>query len=384
MEDEVRKREFDLRKREQVELKAKQEREEKDKKDREATFATIHKAEKRTKSIQDILAIEKTYVSVLSLVIRKFLSPLQASSKTMRPIISQEKIRNIFSITEVIYNYHQLLLDRLESRVKRWLADKMANPLQVGDIFIKWTDYMTCYSTYINNYNLAISTINECKKTVPAFAHFLKRLQADPECRNQELEYYIINPVQQLPRYILLLSDCLRNTQPEHPDFESLTQAVDKIRKVTSYVNEQKREAEDASAIVSIQQNIRGKFPTLLVPYRKFHKEGYLNFTENGVFRTKEGYSFLFNDLLVFTVKLASSKTEYTWRGQVSIGAASKLENLKDDAKTKNAFMLKGEDPNNNAPTSVTLSARSPAEKTAWMDTLKGVVSNYKPRQTFS
>ncbi len=74
----------------------------------------------------------------------------------------------------------------------------MAANLIIGDIFIKWvcahiqlyliesfilvlllisisqSDYMTCYSTYINNYNTAIATINECRKSNPAFLQYLK------------------------------------------------------------------------------------------------------------------------------------------------------------------------------------------------------------------
>lgn len=74
---------------------------------------------------------------------------------------------------------------------------------------------MSCYSTYINNYNTAVATINESKKSNSAFAQFLKviflyycqyylllqRVESDPEVRNQELETLIIAPVQQLPRY---------------------------------------------------------------------------------------------------------------------------------------------------------------------------------------
>lgn len=66
----MRKREAALRYREQQELLVKREREAKERKEREANFAVIHKAEKRTKAIHEMVSIEKTYVSVLGVVIR--------------------------------------------------------------------------------------------------------------------------------------------------------------------------------------------------------------------------------------------------------------------------------------------------------------------------
>eukprot|EP00026_Physarum_polycephalum_P001533 Phypoly_transcript_01535.p1 GENE.Phypoly_transcript_01535~~Phypoly_transcript_01535.p1 ORF type:complete len:1058 (+),score=191.57 Phypoly_transcript_01535:98-3271(+) len=375
MEAEVRKREQEMNRKYTEDKAARDAREKKEKEERDKReFDGKHKTEKRTKLIHDILQIERNYVNVLNLLIKKYLNPLQSSAKSQRPIIPTDKIKTIFSIVEVIFNYHQLLLDTLESRFKRWIADNMALPLLIGDIFIRMTDYMSCYSSYINNYNASLQTINECRKTNPGFLQFLKRVESDPEVRNQEIESFIITPVQQLPRYVMLLNDLLRNTPIEHPDHGSLSSAVEKFRRLTSFVNEQKREAEDAAAIVQIQTNMRGKFPSLLVPYRKFIKEGYLNFGENGLIRSKEGYTFLFNDLLVFTIK-STSKLEYTYKEELKLdpNANFKLENLKDDAKYKNGFLLKG-------TKSYTLLARTPVDKIAWMDAIKGAMSNVPKR----
>ncbi len=102
----------------------------------------------------------------------------------------------------------------------------------------------------------------------------------------EDLESFVIAPVQQLPRYpnpyslyalrliflnyIMLLSDLLRNTNNTHEDYSTLAKAVEKIREVTIYVNEQKREAEDAATIASKLSLIRGKCPNLAAPYLLF------------------------------------------------------------------------------------------------------------------
>jgi len=282
-----------------------------------------------------------------------------ASSK--KPIISAEKIKGIFSIIEVIYNYNSILLDSLETKMKRWVLDSLTTPLIIGDIFVKMTDYMHCYSTYINNYNTAMATLAEAKKTNPGFAAFLKKAESDPVCRMQDLEAFIINPIQQLPRYIMLLSDLSRSTPKDHPDFNNITLALEKMKNLTTFVNEQKREAESVQAIVSVQQRVRGKFPTLLTPHRKFIKEGAVGY-DNGTLKEKEGYVFLFNDLLVLA-KPTNKASEYKFKEQIVVKGL-KMQDNKDDQKIKNAFVLEG-------VKSWVLCAKTLADKTLWMSTIK-------------
>lgn len=70
-------------------------------------------------------------------LLQKFLNPLTTSAATKRPILPLEKVKAIFSIIEIIFNYNSLLLEGLESRMKRWIADNKATPLCFGDIFVK-------------------------------------------------------------------------------------------------------------------------------------------------------------------------------------------------------------------------------------------------------
>jgi hypothetical protein len=55
---------------------------------------------------------------------------------------------------------------------------------------------------------------------------------------------------------VLLLNDLVKNTPPDHIDLATLKEAVDKIKHLTSFVNEQKKESEAASVIVNIMHNI--------------------------------------------------------------------------------------------------------------------------------
>eukprot|EP00026_Physarum_polycephalum_P001287 Phypoly_transcript_01288.p1 GENE.Phypoly_transcript_01288~~Phypoly_transcript_01288.p1 ORF type:complete len:1072 (+),score=298.27 Phypoly_transcript_01288:159-3374(+) len=375
MEEEVKKREEEIAKRQEEEAQKQAEREAKEAEEAKVAAAEkakreeeIKKNDKRAKIVNEILQVEKNYCRVLNLIISKYLNPLQTSSKSARPILTPEKIRSIFSIVEVVYNYHHLLFEGLESRIKRWLADQMKNTLCIGDIFIRMADNLKCYSTYVNNYNTAMSTLSESSKNNPTFAQFLKRVQADPDLHFEDLESFLIAPIQQLPRYIMLLTDLQRNTLSTHEDFANLTQAVERIKALTIYVNEQKRMAEDLATLQAKQAIIKGKgCPNLAVQHRKFIREGLLNFGENNSIKTKEGYVFLFNDIIVITEKTTNkSGTEYHYKDQVQL----QLFRLEDDTRPgKNSFFLKG-------IKNYILEAHTPTEKNTWIEAIKKVMSN--------
>ena len=62
--------------------------------------------------------------------------------------------------------------------------------------------------------------------------------------------------MQRLPRYVLLLQDLNKNTVDNHIDKESCLQALDSIREVADYVNEEKRIIEDMQECAQLQDAI--------------------------------------------------------------------------------------------------------------------------------
>ncbi|EGG23752.1 pleckstrin domain-containing protein [Cavenderia fasciculata] len=357
MQQEILAREEDVkRKKEEEEHRRKKEEEQRrlaeeqrraqeaqDKASQEAAKAAqeASRAQKRTHIVQEIVQVEVNYVRNLGLIVKKFLNPLTSAAASKRPILTADKIKAIFSIVEIIHNFNSMLADGLQSRVKRWLADNKKDHLLIGDIFFKTTDFMTVYSTYINNYNNAIKTYKESRANNVPFVQFIRKVEADPELRDQELENLLITPVQQLPRYVMLLSDLIKTTNEDHPDYKSLVVALDKIKGVTSYVNERKRDAEDAMTMISIHQNLHGKLPNnFLAPHRKFVKEGTIQFgSSSGSFKDKDPVVFLFTDMLMMTIKHPNKPNEYKYRYSVMLTSSTTVE---DFPRINNGFLVKG------------------------------------------
>ena len=121
-------------------------------------------------------------------------------------------------------------------------------------------------------------------------------------------------PVQRIPRYVLLLRELRKYTPPDHPETEALTVALSKIESIGTHINESKRQVEQMSKLLDIQNRLRNKEFVIFKPDRRLIKEGLIRrLTEEYVLErsrdephsgdVEELLLFLFNDLLLWTSK---------------------------------------------------------------------------------
>ncbi len=65
-----------------------------------------------------------------------------------------------------------------------------------------------------------------------------------------DITNYLIAPIQRLPRYQLLIQELKKSTPLQHPDYEPLSVALEKIVSVNQFLNEEKRNAENVLEII--------------------------------------------------------------------------------------------------------------------------------------
>ena len=86
-------------------------------------------------------------------------------------------------------------------------------------------------------------------------------------------------PVQRIPRYvrkflkkilkqfidffikILLLTEILKNTHPDHCDFANLVAATDRMKNIANILNEKVREAENVTKMIQITTSFTNECP---------------------------------------------------------------------------------------------------------------------------
>eukprot|EP01119_Soliformovum_irregulare_P016467 TRINITY_DN4763_c0_g1_i2.p1 TRINITY_DN4763_c0_g1~~TRINITY_DN4763_c0_g1_i2.p1 ORF type:complete len:1139 (+),score=324.80 TRINITY_DN4763_c0_g1_i2:493-3417(+) len=253
---------------------------------------------KRDVIAQEIFDSEKKYVESLDLLVQMYMKPMQELPAVKSPQFSAA-VKTIFGDIQIIHGFNSLFLSRLEERMNDW------NPTQqLGPIFLELVDYMKVYTNYVNNYTLSIVTVTELKKQSQEVANFLENTKK--KCQYKDIQSLLIQPIQRLPRYVLLLQELKEATPSNHPDHDPLELAFVKMKVVADYVNEKKREAEDMNSVLIIQDQITYPFSEpepLIQPHRRFIKqEGVIQLSKKNEHKVRT--LFLFNDLLLLVRKV--------------------------------------------------------------------------------
>lgn len=192
----------------------------------------------------------------------------------------------------------------------------------MGKELLPFIPYLKLYQDYLNVYEEMNSTMRVLRSKKNSA--FVKYLCTQERTDNFTLESYLIEPVQRLPRYQLLLHEIVKHTEESHEDFCNLQQCLSEIGKLNAINNLKITEFEQRHKVFLIENRIINidinatysssrtllsswfsrsyecKYPKfrLVSPSRRFLKQGYLT----KVSRKKNiRYLFiLFNDLLLY------------------------------------------------------------------------------------
>lgn len=106
--------------------------------------------------------------------------------------------------------------------------------------------YMKMYTTYVQNFSDATQTLGKllAQKKYERFNAFVDQCRSDPRCQDLSLESFLVMPVQRIPRYKLLLTELLKNTEESNKDYTLLSKALEAIEVVAKLMNEDLRPNE--------------------------------------------------------------------------------------------------------------------------------------------
>jgi hypothetical protein len=264
--------------------------------------------EKRSSVINELIATEKNYVGKLECLIKDYLIPL---AETKDPDALQ-----ISSGPDVIVKLHRLLLDKLEK-----VPPYADNQLVIAEIFEKHGQFFKMYSTFLATYEQRMAKIALLKKRDNC-----KHVFAEAKRKGVEaIESLMINPVQRIPRYILILKEILKYTDECTPAYEKLKAVYDQVEKVCASINQDKAQNDSVSRIADLHEAIKDKFDQVIAPGRKLIREDEVKILKSGGFMKK--YSdiilFLFNDMVLWTSKKSGKfKGMFYLNGDISLKAA--------------------------------------------------------------
>ncbi|KAL7334415.1 hypothetical protein PS15p_200047 [Mucor circinelloides] len=245
---------------------------------------------KRQEAIFELIATERSYLSDLQMIINVFYTD---SGK----YLSQDERDVVFSNIDDLLICNTALLSDMETRQR-----EQANVVdKIGDVFLKHADSLQCYSTYCRNQSYATKFLQKKREDDQWFEVFLKTAQTRSECRSLDLSHFLLEPVQRITRYPLLLRQILNCTPKKHPDYALVRSALSIAQRVLEDVNEETRRFENIQKMSELSRIIDMEATGRLnIAGREFIMDGAL-------FKAKSGrklHGFLFNDILLLAEPL--------------------------------------------------------------------------------
>eukprot|EP01114_Cavostelium_apophysatum_P021880 TRINITY_DN7755_c0_g1_i4.p1 TRINITY_DN7755_c0_g1~~TRINITY_DN7755_c0_g1_i4.p1 ORF type:complete len:832 (-),score=265.47 TRINITY_DN7755_c0_g1_i4:186-2681(-) len=305
----------------------------------------LRRDERRANIVKEIVVTEQHYVNALRIMVKNFVGPLYESHRGKDPIVPVEKIITIFGGVEKLLDYHERFYQAMKERQKVWDNKKTL----FGDLFIKEADFLVLYSHYVNNYNYAIETLKKEQSTNSAFAKFISKCEQAPECKLKDLASFLIEPIQRIPRYQLLLRDLIKHTSSVHLDYGNLDKASQKIEGIAKYINEQKRGAENMAHVAALQRQLTGK--SVDITKRKFVRDGQMLIDDGSGKNLVLCHVFLFQDVLLVCEEVKKKDTvKYKVHDQhnlsqvvISSDADNSVVRIMTEKKTLTLFAAKND-----------------------------------------
>eukprot|EP01083_Nonionella_stella_P076353 208001_1 len=188
----------------------------------------VSKLETREKIIHELLTTEIDYCKNIEMILVHYAIPL-------KDLLKKRDHGFIFDILLIIDKFHEIILRDLE---KHLTGD-------ISAVFVKHAASLRCYGSFINSHEQRMDLLASLREKSSKFRKFCNATMAEI---GQSLEMLLINPVQRIPRYELLLKALLQKTATDHPHYGNIANALEKIKETNKHINESKRRAESKVA----------------------------------------------------------------------------------------------------------------------------------------
>ncbi|XP_074139156.1 FYVE, RhoGEF and PH domain-containing protein 3 isoform X3 [Sminthopsis crassicaudata] len=315
----------------------------------------------------ELLHTEEAYVKRLHLLDQVFCTKLAEAG------IPSEVTTGIFSNISSIYCFHgQFLLPELQTRItQEWST----NP-RIGDILQKLAPFLKMYGEYVKNFDRAMDLVNTWTQRSSPFKDVVQSIQKQEVCGNLTLQHHMLEPVQRIPRYEMLLKDYLKKLPGESPDRKDAEKSLELISTAANHSNAAIRKMEKMHKLLEVYERLGGE-EDIVNPANELIKEGHIQklSAKNGT--AQDRYLFLFNSMLLYCVpKLRLIGQKFSVREKMDIAGLQVQEIAKPNAT--HTFTITGK------KRSLDLQTRTEEDKKEWIEVILATIEKHKQKsETF-
>ncbi|KAM9754922.1 FYVE, RhoGEF and PH domain-containing protein 4a isoform 2-T2 [Menidia menidia] len=322
--------------------------------------------QKLFKIASELLHTEKAYVTRLNLLDQVFCAKLmEEANKGTFPV---DVVKNIFSNISSINAFHgQFLLPDLEKRMGEW-----ASTPRIGDILQKLTPFLKMYAEYVKNFDKAMELLKQWTDRSPQFKAIIQEIQSQEVCGSLTLQHHMLEPVQRVPRYEMLLKDYLKKLPQDDPDRRDAEKSLEIIGTAATHSNSAIRKSENLKKLMEIYEML-GEEEDIVHPSNEFIKQGHILKLAARNTSAMERYLFLFNNMLLYCVpKFSLGGPKYTVRTRIGIDGMKVLETTNEDYP--HTFQVSGKE------RTLELQASSEQDKADWIKAFQQTIEIFQQK----
>ena len=264
------------------------------------------RAARRLRILEEILLSERTYVQALMTLRKVYLDPLRMVSTLPAgkgQIFTNADIDVVFINIELIIRVNGAFLEELETELE--LRRGHWPSVEFGAIIQRAAkQFKGCYTRYVTQYDASAARLQKLEDSDKDKARYLEVCKTHPDSTGLDVRSFLIQPVQRVPRYRMLLEDLLKHTDPEHADEAPLRESLARVCEVAMHINEEKRhldEVERMRQLVCKFQNGAAIEKELVSYERRVLKEGRLSKLRRNQSQTRE--VFLCSDVILYAAR---------------------------------------------------------------------------------
>ncbi|ELR48329.1 FYVE, RhoGEF and PH domain-containing protein 2 [Bos mutus] len=331
------------------------------------------------KIVRELLETEQAYVARLHLLdqamtqrwLQVFFQELLKEARSSKAF-PEDVVRLIFSNISSIYQFHsQFFLPELQRRLDDWTTTP-----RIGDVIQKLAPFLKMYSEYVKNFERAIELLATWTDKSPPFQEVITRIQSSEASASLTLQHHMLEPVQRIPRYELLLKEYVQKLPGQAPDLADAQKALDMIFSAAQHSNAAITEMERLQELWDVYQRL-GLEDDIVDPSNTLLREGpvlKISFRRSG---PMERYLFLFNNMLLYCVpRVIQVGAHFQVRTRIDV-AGMKVREL-TDAEFPHSFLVSGKQ------RTLELRARSQEEMISWLQACQAAIDQIEKRnETF-
>ncbi|XP_029351108.1 FYVE, RhoGEF and PH domain-containing protein 4-like isoform X2 [Echeneis naucrates] len=319
--------------------------------------------------VNELLQTERAYVARLHLLDQVFC--LRLTEEAGRGSFPPEVIRNIFSNISSIYSFHsQFLLPDLETCIGQWHERP-----GLGKVLLQHAPFLRMYADYVRNFDQALELVRTWTERSSAFRSIIQDIQCQEVCGSLTLQHHMLEPVQRLPRYEMLLTDYLKKLPEDSPDYDLAYKSLQTISMAAIHSNSAIHKAESLKRLLEIYEMVGEE--EVVNPTNEFLREGRLLKLAARNMSAMERHLFMFNNfLLCCTPKFSLVGQRFTVRCRIGVDGMQVQQTINEDHPY--TFQVSGKE------RTLELQASTEQDRDEWIKVIQEAIDEFQQKnETF-